>query len=103
PDFMEKDCSALRQLKFADVTPGSAGEGTLLVTKQFGLDQLSRNRSAIQRNERARSSRAALMQGACDQFLSRTGFSQNADTGLTRGHAFDLSHQLPHDLAGPDD
>ena len=51
-DFVQKDRAALRLFKFADVPPGRAGERSFLVTEQFRLDQLRRNRGAIQRDER---------------------------------------------------
>ena len=89
----------VRLLELADVPRGRAGERSLLMAEQLGLDQLRGHRRAVQRNERSVAARAALVQGARDQLLARAGFAQNADARFARGHALHLRHHAPHGLA----
>src|SRR5260370_26414470 len=92
PNLIEKKGSPLRLLKLAHMSRGGAGERSFLVAEKFRLYQLTRNRSAVQRDKRAVATRAVVVQGARDEFFSRTGLPQNAHTRLARPHALYLRH-----------
>src|SRR3954467_2206041 len=101
-DFVEEKRAAFRMLKLADVTISCSGERTFFVADKFGFDQLGRNRGAIQSDERPRSARTFLMNGAGNQFLAGAGFSENADAGVGDGNTIELCHDVLHGLASPD-
>ncbi len=52
-DFVEEQGAAVRGLEFSFAACNRPGEGTLLMPEQFALDQLARERGAIDRDERA--------------------------------------------------
>ena len=51
-DLVQKDRAALRLLEEAAVLAVGAGEAALLVTEQLALDQVGRDRAAVDREER---------------------------------------------------
>src|SRR5579862_167637 len=102
-DLVEKDGAVFGLFEFADVAARSAGEGTFFVTEEFRLDELSWDRGAVQRDEGAGGSGAALMERASNQLLAGSSFAKNADARFAGGHAIDLRHDAAHGLALPDD
>ena len=54
----------LRLFEFADMPTGRPSKRTFLMTEQLRLDQLCRNRGAIQSDERRRRPRASFMKRA---------------------------------------
>ena len=80
-----------------------AGERSLFVAEKLRFHELGRNRGAVQRNERAASARAFLVQCARDQFFAGSRFTPNANARFARGHVVDLGHHLAHRRAGPND
>ena len=50
------------------------------MAKEFRLNQLCRDRRAIQRNEWTGAARAALVQGAGDQLFTCARFTKNRDS-----------------------
>ena len=59
--------------------------------KQFTLQEIERDGSAVKLDEGASTARAQIVNGMGDQFLSCPGFSQNQHSGIGR---CDLSHFL---------
>ena len=51
-DFVEQQRAAGRLLELADAARDRAGEGALLVAEQLGLQQVLRDRRAVDRDER---------------------------------------------------
>ena len=52
-DLVEEERAAVRELRLADLAPGGPGEGALLVAEQLVLEQVLRDRGAVDRHERA--------------------------------------------------
>ena len=73
-DFVQEQRAAVGLFEFAQVPGGGAGERALLMAEQLGFDQLAGHGRAVQGDERAVAARAALVQGARDQFLARCRF-----------------------------
>src|SRR6185437_12006623 len=86
-------------LEFAEMPRRRAGERTLFVPEQLTLDQFAGNGRAVERDERLIAAAAALMEGARDQFLSRSGFAEDADARFAGRDAVHLRHDAAHGLA----
>ena len=79
-----------------------AGERSLLVPEQLGLDQLRRNGRAVDLHERPRGKRAGGMDVRCQQFLPRSRFADQQHARVrARGHGGLFHHAQPR-RAGPD-
>src|SRR5579871_4574289 len=90
-------------LKFASVPLRRAGEGALLMTEEFALDQLSWHCGAVERHEGSAGTMALFMQRARDKFLTRAGLAVNADAGFAGRNALDAGHGTTHCLTGEDE
>ena len=90
-------------LKPADLLLQRTGEGSAFVTEQFTLEQPRGNRRAVQGYERPVPARTQAMNGACDQFLARAGFTQNQNGGIRRSHQFHLPENSLQRSAVADD
>ena len=73
-----------------------AGERTPRVAEQLTLEEVGRDRTAIDRDERSLAA-AVLVQQACDEFLARAGLTLDQHRGRRRCDAFD---QRAHVLDG---
>src|ERR1700722_15819650 len=73
--FIQEERALVGQFQSADFLRDRAGERSLLMPKKFALQQAGRNRCAIQLDESAAVSPAAVVDGTCDQFLARARFS----------------------------
>src|ERR1700757_1656929 len=93
----------LRLFEFADMPPGRPSEGTFLMTEQLRLDQLCRNRGAVQRDEWRGRPRASIMKRARNQFFACSRLAENTDSRLTGSDPIYLRHDAPHRLALPND
>jgi len=102
-DLIEEDGSVLRLLKLAEMASGRAGERSFFVPEQFRFNQLRRDRSAVQRDERAARPRTALMQRAGYELFSGASLAENADARFTGGYALHLRHHAAHGFTLPDD
>src|SRR5215469_10011056 len=86
-----------------------AGVGATLMTKELALQKATGNRGAIYPDQSSRLAVAALMDGARDQFLARTGLSQQKNRRISGRHHFDLFQHfseacaLTHDSLEPRD
>ena len=80
-----------------------AGEAAPLVAEQLGVDQLGRDRAAVDPHEGAGRRVGPGVDGPGDDLLARAGLAQDEDR---RGRAGDLGHSLhdgPESALGPDD
>src|SRR5689334_17713092 len=68
--FIEKQGAAVGRFYPPDLALMGAGKGPLLVTKQFGLDQMFGNRATVDRHEWLAVTLGLLMQSTGDQFFT---------------------------------
>jgi hypothetical protein len=101
-DFVEKKSSAVGLLEFSGVFGGGSSERAFFVAEEFGLDQFSRDGSAIQGDESVFVARRFFVDGAGDELFASTGFAEDTNAGLTGGNAVDLRAQLFHSWAFTD-
>ena len=80
-----------------------AGEGALLVTEQLGLEQVLRQRAAVDRDEWLMLPVAVEMQRARDQFLAGAAFALDQNRAVGVGDLVDQIVNLLHLLARADD
>ena len=102
-DLVEEKRAVMGLLEFSNVPGGRAGERAFFVAEQLRFHQFCWNRGAVERNERAVSARAFLVQRAGDQFLAGAGFAADADARLARRNVLDLCHHFAHRRACPND
>src|SRR5260221_8051573 len=69
-DFIEEEGAATALFELADAAAVGAGEGALLVAEEFALQEVFRNGSAVERQERRFSPGAMLVDGTGDQLLA---------------------------------
>ena len=74
-DFVEKQRAAIGLEEFSDVLFGGAGEGALLVAEQNRLDEIGRQRAAIDRDEGLAAAIRGALNGARDDLLADAGFA----------------------------
>ncbi len=79
-DFVEKDGAAIGELELAAAERGRAGERALLVAEQLALDQLGRDRGAVDLHERARRKRALAMDVRGQQLFAGAGLAADSST-----------------------
>ena len=101
-DLVEKQRSAIGFEKLARVFICRAGEGAFLVAKEYRLDEIGRQRAAIDRDEGFSLAVGAALDRARDKLLADAGFSldQNRDGGV-RGALPEPDHAR-HMLAARD-
>jgi len=79
------------------VLPVRTGECTALVPEQLGFDEVLRDRAAIDCDECAARTRAALVNRAGDEFLAAPRLAGDENCRLGRRHFFDHSVDILHD------
>ncbi len=77
--------------------PVRAREGPALVPEQLGLDQVGGNGAAIDRDERAARTGAALVDRARHELLAAAGFTRDEDGRLRRRDLLDHPIDVLHD------
>jgi len=86
-DLVKEQRAAVGQLKPADAVAQRAGEGAFGVTEEFALEQIGRDRRAIDADQRAVAALAVVVDGARHQFLAGAGLAvirTVASVGATR-------------------
>src|SRR5690606_32272841 len=73
-----------------------AGECALLVAEQLGLDERTRDRTAVDDDERLVRARRQLVQRARDHVLAGPGLALDEDRGVGRRDALDQAEDLAH-------
>lgn len=84
--FVEEQRAEVRFLEMAHSSCRRTGEGALLMSEQLRLDDLGRNGSAVNGNERPLPSRAGSVDGAGQQLFSRPRLSLNQHGDRARGN-----------------
>jgi len=82
-DLIEEQRSALCQCNQSFLVLVGIGERTAYMAKQFVLEEVIRESSAINRNERTVGSWTEVMQGARTQFLSCSSFANDQNRGIS--------------------
>src|ERR1700693_1250047 len=83
-DFIEKDCPLVGQLEFSKFLIRRAGKRTALMPEQLRLQQVPRNRGAVDRDKRGLFAGAQKVNGPRDQLLSRSALSPKKHGSLAR-------------------
>ena len=102
-DFVEKQRATVGGLEQADMCAGGTGECPTRVAEEFRLEQLLGNRPAVDGHERCPGARAGAVDGACQDFLSRSAFAADEDAGVGGGDHPRFLHHLRHAAAAKDD
>ena len=72
-DFVKKKRATVSQVESSTLAVYCARVGALLVTEKFALNQVRRKCRTIDLDERPCTTGTALVNGTCNQFLSRSG------------------------------
>ena len=94
--FVEEKCSAARVLERARFLIHGARERAFFVAEQFILKNFFRQRSAVERVERAFRAIALLMQRARNQLFTRAAIAEDQHTGVGRRDGFNQAVHLTH-------
>ena len=103
PDLVEEQRAAIGQLEAAGLALHGAGERPFFESEQLGLDQLARDRCAIDLDERPVAAAGLFVQRGCDQLLARAALALDQHRGGRVRHLGDDLLQLDHPLALADD
>ena len=101
-DLVKENRSALGGMNLPQARLHGAGEGAAGMAKELGFYQRFRNRRAVDGDEWLVGTRAELMHGLGDQFLSGAGFPGDEHGSGVPGDCTDQRGELPHGLAGAD-
>ena len=99
PDLVEEERAALGHFDPAQFSRVGAGKSALLVAEEFVLEERFRDRRAVDGDEGAFGAGGELMNGARQQFLSRSAFPEDQDGGVGGRHALDLQEGVLQTLA----
>src|SRR5262249_38422307 len=99
-DLVKKHDSAVRNLEEARLAGHSAGEGTLLMSKQLGLQELTGESGAVEIHEWLISSRPILMDPFGGHAFSCAGFSQKQDGAFRRNDLVGMVREVSNGMAG---
>jgi len=103
PHFVQKQRPSVGHLQPAQLLGGGPGDGAPLVPKQFTLQQAAGDGRAIELDQESRLPVAAEVEGAGDEFLARTGLSQQEYGRIARGHHLNLFQDVPESCILTDD
>ena len=95
-DLVEEQRAAVGRLETALARIDRAGEGPLLVAEEFGLEQVFRQRSAIEAHVGAACARRVVVDGVGDEFLAGAGLATDQHRGRPFCHHADLLENAPH-------
>ena len=99
PDLVEQQRAALGHLEQAFLVHRGAGERALLVTEQLRLDQVLRDRRAVDLDERALVPLAVEVNRVGDELLAGAVLALQENVRLARRDALDQVEELLHLLA----
>ena len=95
-DFVEQDRAAARELELADARRLRARERPALVPEQLALEQLGRQRRAVDLDERLGPARGPPVQLARDHFLADAALAGEEHADVAVGDAVDHRQHVPH-------
>src|SRR5690606_40975428 len=79
PDLVEEQCAAVRELEASGARADGAGERTFLMAEQLGFEQVARDRTAVDRNERSGSAFRQLVNAPRDELLAAPRFARSEE------------------------
>src|SRR3954447_8339183 len=82
-DLVQEHRTTLCRFNLSRLVRQSSGECTSHMTEEFRFQQLSRDRSAVDCDERPVTPRTILMDGLGQQFLAGTRLSPDEDSGVS--------------------
>ena len=89
-DFVEEDGAVRRHLEQARLVAIRAGEAAADVAEQLGFEERVGQARAVERDERCRRARAALVNQPRDDFLADAGLAGDQDLGVRARGAVDV-------------
>ena len=92
-NFIQENCTAIGKLEASLVNGFGTGKGSLLITKEFALNQCLRKRRTMHSNKRLVLSIRTIVHSPCNQLLTNAAFSGDKHTRARRGC---LCNHLPH-------
>ena len=107
PDLVEEERPLVGQLEAAETALGRPGEGAALVAEHLRLDQIARDRRAVDGDEGAARAAARRVHGGRDQLLPGAGFPGDQHPRLggpdPRDQSADLLHggAVAHQISPP--
>src|SRR5204862_6502359 len=93
-DLVEEQGAALGEFDAAKLAGVGAGEGSLLVAKEFVLQERFGNGRAIDSHERALRPGGELMDGAGEKLLAGSTLAEDQHRGVGRRHPLNLQKGL---------
>ena len=102
-DLVEQQRAALRLLEQAVLVAVRARERAAAIAEQLRLDQVLRNRGAVDLDEGALRAPAVVVQRVGDELLAGAVLALDEDVGLGVGHGGHQIEQLAHLPAAADD
>ena len=100
PDLIEEQCAGVRELESADSPRDGARERSALVAEHLALDEVARDRGAIDAHEWAIAARTGLVHGGRHQLLARSGLTADEHARIRWRDAGDQLRDLSHRSAG---
>ena len=95
-DFIEEQRAAVALLKLADALGVGAGERAFFVPEEFALQQMLRNRGAVDGEKGPIATLAVAVNGARDELLPRAAFAGDERSGIAGGELADGFENLLH-------
>ena len=103
-DFVQEERAAVSLLEVAFAIRHRAGERPFEVPEEGGLDELRRDRDAVDRDERLLRARAAVVDRARDQLFASAAFAGDEHAGFAKlVQLFDLAQDAPEVRAAADE
>src|SRR5271170_3051250 len=91
--FVQEQRAAIGTLKGASLFRRFAGYRAVAIAKEFALDEVFRNRSAVEFDEDAVAPRTARVDRSRDQLFPASRFAEDQHAPVGRGHQLDLLAQ----------
>ena len=93
-DLVEEERAAVGELEAADAVLDRTGERAAHVAEELALEQLARDRAAVDAHERTVLARAAGVHGVGDELLADARLAQHEHARVGRRHRLDLAQDL---------
>ena len=101
--FVEEERAAMRLFEPALPRADGAGERAAHVAEDLGLEQVLRDRAAVERDEPLRRARAGVMDRARDDFLAGAGLAADENRARRARDGLERLKQIAHRPAASDD
>ena len=94
-DFVEEQRTAIREFKSPGAITQCTGEGAFDVTEELAFVEFTRDRSAVDFDQRAFCAVTVTVNFTRDNFLACAAFTEDQHGGVCRCDQFDLTSQQP--------